>query len=91
MSVGKPNLSDELTSWLPSKKKRNPIRGIAIVKILEFIDKQNCCDYITFIYLLIFSGKIKKEEKQCILLFLIQKGYEILLCTLTYFNEFRHP
>ena len=64
---------------LASLKKRNPIRGTEFVKNLEFLNKQNCCEYIQFIYLLIFSGKIKKEkENECILLFLIQKGYERL-------------
>ena len=58
------------------KQKRNQIRGIAIVKKFKFINKQNCYDYIQFIYIMIFSGKIKKNE--CIFLFLIQKGYERL-------------
>ena len=43
-----------------------------------FMNKQNCFDYIQFNYLSIdiqWQNKIRKES-ECILLFLIQKGYE---------------
>ena len=40
------------------QKKRNPIRGAAIVEKLEYINKQNSVvNNIRFNYLLLFSGK----------------------------------
>ena len=63
-------------SLILKSKKGIKFVGSQLLKNLEFINKQNCCDYIQFIYIMIFSGKIKKNE--CIFLFLIQKGYERL-------------
>ena len=49
----------EITSWLHSKMESNTWGG-KLLKNLEFINTQDCCDYIQFIYLLIFSGKNRK-------------------------------
>ena len=63
---------------LAAFKKGIKFVGSQLLKNLEFINKQNCCDFIQFIYILIFSGKINKKRNESIFLYLIQKGYERL-------------
>ena len=60
------------------------------VKNLEFIIKQNCCDYIQLFNLLIFSGKIKRKEMNAYCSFLFKKDMNDSMKSDIYRNSTRN-